>query len=178
MTSELGKGRSFRCTARGEQDAPATTIEAASAISRIAAGQSGGLEVLLAEDNPVNQKRAKTLLSRLRHQVPTAANGALALKTFMTAPFDVVLMDMRMPIMDGLESTRRIRQWERRYADRRTPITAITAMTANAADRDRDREVCLQAGIDDHVAKPINRQALAEALAIFAGTPARDVSSV
>lgn len=173
MTSELGKGSSFQCTACGEQDAPATTIEAASAISRIAAGQSGGLEVLLAEDNPVNQKRAKTLLSRLRHQVPTAANGAPALETFMTAPFDVVLMDMRMPIMDGLESTRRIRQWERRYADRRTPITA---MTANATDR--DREVCLQAGIDDHVAKPINRQALAEALAIFAGTPARDVSSV
>jgi CheY-like chemotaxis protein len=111
--------------------------------------------VLLAEDNPVNQKLAQVLLGRMGYEVSVAANGQLALERIMTGTFDAVLMDVQMPVMDGLEATRRIREWEQSQGRPRTPIIA---MTANAMPR--DRETCLQAGMDEHIAKPISRQGL------------------
>ncbi|HYH18438.1 MAG TPA: PAS domain S-box protein [Azospirillum sp.] len=116
------------------------------------------LRVLLAEDNPVNQKVAVALLTRQGHAVGVAADGAQALDRVRSERFDVVLMDMQMPGMDGLEATRRIRALPGERG--RVPVIALTA---NALAGDAER--CRAAGMDDHVAKPIVPEALAAALA-------------
>ncbi|MEO8604892.1 MAG: histidine kinase N-terminal 7TM domain-containing protein [bacterium] len=114
------------------------------------------LRILLAEDNEVNQKLALRMLERLGYDADLAGNGVEALAAVQRAPYDVVLMDMQMPEMDGLEATRRIR---------RAPITAqprIIAMTANAMEEDRIS--CLDAGMDDYLAKPVRLAELSAAL--------------
>jgi PAS domain S-box-containing protein len=126
-----------------------------------------GLRVLLAEDNVVNQKVALRVLTTFGLQVKLAANGQEALSLVKAEPFDAVLMDCQMPVMDGYEATRAIRQWERATARTRMPIIA---MTANALASDRMR--CLAAGMDDHVAKPFKREVLGATLASWLpGTP-------
>ena len=105
------------------------------------------LNVLLVEDHAVNQKLAVMLLTRWGHIVTVADNGQIALDMLAQQDFDVVLMDMLMPVMDGLEATRQIRA---RETGHRIPIIA---MTANA--RESDRQLCLEAGMDDYVSKPI-----------------------
>jgi signal transduction histidine kinase/DNA-binding response OmpR family regulator/HPt (histidine-containing phosphotransfer) domain-containing protein len=116
------------------------------------------LRVLLAEDNPVNQKVATLLLQRLGHRSDVVGNGEEALQAVQAAPYDVVLMDVQMPIMDGLEATRRIRA--ALPADRQP---RIVAMTANALVE--DREMCFAVGMDDYLPKPVRPEQLAEALA-------------
>jgi two-component system sensor histidine kinase/response regulator len=118
------------------------------------------LDILLVEDNLVNQKLAVTLLKRWGHRVCVAENGAVALNQLTSRKFDVILMDMMMPVMDGLEATRRIRELE---TDVRIPIVA---MTANAMESDRER--CLAAGMNDYIAKPIKAQELQVLLQRFA----------
>jgi GAF domain-containing protein/CheY-like chemotaxis protein len=110
------------------------------------------LRILLAEDNPVNQKLALRLLDRMGYRADVAGNGLEAIAALEGAAYDVVLMDIQMPELDGLEATRRIR--------RRWPAEGprIVAMTANAMDG--DREACLEAGMDDYIAKPIAPDAL------------------
>jgi len=115
------------------------------------------LRILLAEDNAMNQKVALRLLERLGYRADVATNGLEALAALEREPYDVVLMDVQMPELDGLEATRRIRA---RWPDRRLHIVA---MTANAMAGDRD--ACLAAGMNDYISKPINPAALAEALA-------------
>ena len=110
------------------------------------------LDVLLVEDNVVNQKLATALLTRWGHRVSVAENGQLALDVLARRKFDLVFMDMMMPVMDGMEATRRFRAEERGL---RTPIVA---MTANAMQGDRDR--CLAVGMDDYISKPIEVAAL------------------
>ena len=105
------------------------------------------LDVLLVEDHPVNQKLAIKLLTRWGHRVTVADNGQLALDVLATHRFDLVLMDMMMPVLDGLEATQRFRATEQ------GPRTPIIAMTANAMQG--DRETCLVAGMDDYLSKPI-----------------------
>nr|WP_295776041.1 response regulator [Rhodoferax sp.] len=117
------------------------------------------LNVLLVEDHVVNQKLAVTLLTRWGHHVEVASNGQIALDMFAEQKFDVILMDMMMPVMDGLEATRRIRATE---TDRHTPIIA---MTANAMESDRER--CLAAGMDEYLSKPIKAQELQQMLQHF-----------
>ncbi|MDT7833872.1 response regulator [Aquabacterium sp. OR-4] len=116
----------------------------------------GGARVLLAEDNPVNQEVAVALLAEVGLQVDVADNGAQAMAQLQRQRYDLVLMDMQMPVMDGLQAARAIRA---------LPLGAglpILAMTANAfAD---DRAECLAAGMNDHVTKPVNPQQLFEAL--------------
>ena len=116
------------------------------------------LRILLAEDNPVNQKLALRLLERMGYRADVAGNGAEAITALEGSPYDVVLMDVQMPELDGLEATRRIR---RRWPGGSGP--RIVAMTANAMDG--DREACLEAGMDDYIAKPIAPEALQAALA-------------
>ncbi len=111
-------------------------------------------KVLLAEDNPVNQMVAVKMLERLGCRVDVAGDGSEAVTMSGRFPYDIVFMDVQMPIFDGLEATRRIRE--------RGDKVRIVAMTANAMDGDRER--CLEAGMDDYVSKPITVQALEGAL--------------
>ena len=115
------------------------------------------LRILLAEDNAVNQKLALRLLSNMGYAADLAPDGEAAVEAVEAGTHDVVLMDVQMPKLDGLEATRRIRaRWPER------PLH-IVAMTANAMAGDRD--ACLAAGMNDYISKPIDPQALAEALA-------------
>jgi CheY-like chemotaxis protein/HPt (histidine-containing phosphotransfer) domain-containing protein len=115
------------------------------------------LRVLLAEDNAVNQQLALRMLGTLGYHADVAVNGVEALEALRRRPYDVVLMDVEMPEMDGLEAARRIHgEWPRDERPR------IVAMTANAMQG--DREICLAAGMDDYLSKPIHREELADAL--------------
>jgi len=110
--------------------------------------------ILLAEDNPVNQKLAIRLLERLGYKVTLAENGLQAVSCYDRNSFDVILMDVQMPQMDGFEATRIIRQKERKL-ERRTPIIAMTAHALQG-----DIEQCLEAGSDDYLRKPIRAEQL------------------
>jgi PAS domain S-box-containing protein len=127
----------------------------------------GSLRVLLAEDNQVNQKLAVHLLERLGHQVQVAKNGVEAVELFERSTFDLVLMDIQMPEMDGEQATRRIRELE----TKRGGHIPIVAMTAHAMTGDRER--FLEAGMDEYVSKPINQERLREVLRNL-GRPAND----
>lgn len=113
------------------------------------------MNILLVEDNAVNQMLAVNLLQKWGHRVSVAKHGQEALEILETKSFDVIFMDMQMPVMDGLEATRRYRTRETELGRARTPIIA---MTANAMAS--DRETCLAAGMDDHIAKPIKVKTL------------------
>jgi PAS domain S-box-containing protein len=119
--------------------------------------EASALRILLAEDNAVNQKVALALLGKMGYQAAVVWNGLEALAALERQRYDVVLMDVQMPELDGLDTARRVRE---RWADGERP--RIIAMTANALQEDRD--ACFAAGMDDYVAKPISPDALAEAL--------------
>jgi PAS domain S-box-containing protein len=110
--------------------------------------ESMSLQVLLVEDHPVNQQLATKLLTRWGHQVTVADNGQVALDLLAHRRFDLVLMDMMMPVMGGLQATQRFRAMEQ------GPRTPVIAMTAKAMQE--DREQCLAAGMDDYISKPID----------------------
>jgi CheY-like chemotaxis protein len=115
------------------------------------------LRILVAEDNAVNQKLALRILQQMGYRADLASNGIEAIESVERQVYDVVLMDVQMPEMDGLEASRRITaQWP---ADARP---RIVAMTANAMAG--DREMCLAAGMDDYITKPIRVEQLVEAL--------------
>jgi signal transduction histidine kinase/CheY-like chemotaxis protein/ligand-binding sensor domain-containing protein len=115
------------------------------------------LRILLAEDNLINQMVARRLLEKLGYYADVATNGMEAIEAIKKKNYDLIFMDVQMPIMDGLEATRRIcRQWAREHRPR------IVAMTANAMQGDREK--CIEAGMDDYISKPINPQELAQAL--------------
>jgi len=115
------------------------------------------LRILLAEDNVINQKVTLRILERMGYRADVAANGIEVLQALQRQPYDVVLMDVQMPEMDGLEASRHIcQQWPAEERPR------IIAMTANALQG--DREECLAAGMDDYISKPVRIEELAEAL--------------
>ncbi|MGO9269397.1 MAG: ATP-binding protein [Terriglobia bacterium] len=118
----------------------------------------GGLRILLAEDNLVNQRLALRLLEKRGHTLTIANNGREALESLEKDAFDVVLMDVQMPVIDGFEATAAIREKER-GTGKHQPIIAMTAHAMNG-----DRERCLAAGMDGYVSKPIQPQELFEAI--------------
>jgi signal transduction histidine kinase/DNA-binding response OmpR family regulator len=132
-------------------------IRPAEVTRREAAGR--GLRVLLAEDNLVNQRLAWRLLEKMGHSVVLASNGREAVGAAACEPFDVILMDVQMPEMDGLQATAAIRAQERQKARAATPIIALTAHAMKG-----DREKCLDAGMDGYLSKPLDGEKLREAL--------------
>ncbi|MFZ4437775.1 MAG: response regulator [Syntrophales bacterium] len=119
----------------------------------------GVVRILLAEDNITNQQVAVGILKKLGLRADAVANGAEALKALEALPYDLVLMDVLMPEMDGLEATRQIRNRQSAVRNHKIPIIA---MTANAMQGDREK--CIEAGMNDYVSKPISPHALAQAL--------------
>jgi PAS domain S-box-containing protein len=127
--------------------------------------QAPGLSVLVAEDNEINALLMRSLLAKLGHCAVIATNGAEALESWLAAksagtPYDLVLMDVQMPELDGIETTKRIRAREAGEPGRRTPILALTANTLV-----EDRYACFESGMDGFLIKPLDRDKLAEALA-------------
>jgi CheY-like chemotaxis protein len=133
-------------------------------------GQRHPLRILLAEDNTVNQKVALRMLERLGYGADVAADGEEALAALHRQPYDVVLMDVQMPVLNGLEATQRIVET---WPEAKRPY--IIAMTAEALEGDRER--CLAAGMNDYIAKPVRMEDLARALDRCPGAQAKPPST-
>ena len=157
--SEPGKGSVFYFTIKGRPSPGVLPAEPEDILPGPLAefeGQSrSNLRILLAEDNAVNQLVALRMLERLGCRADTAANGKEVLKAMQNRSYDIVLMDVQMPEMDGLEAARRIRS-------SKGVQPYIIAMTAHAMKG--DREVCLEAGMDDYVSKPVRMEELRAAM--------------
>jgi CheY-like chemotaxis protein/HPt (histidine-containing phosphotransfer) domain-containing protein len=137
---------------------PIATRQAAREMMNLYAGRKA--RILLAEDNSVNQKVAVGILKKFGLRADAVADGAEALQALETIPYDLVLMDVQMPVLDGLEATRQIRNLQSKVRHHDIPIIA---MTAHAMQGDRER--CIEAGMNDYVSKPVSPPALAEVLA-------------
>jgi len=160
VESEPGRGSTFHFSARfGVVTEMSGAGESVNKLAKAIVADSGpgtDLRILLAEDNPVNQRLASKLLEKRGHHVTVTATGRGALERIQDEAFDVVLMDVQMPDMDGLEATARIREWEK-STGKRTPIIALTAHSMKG---DRDRS--LAAGMDTYVTKPFDINRLIE----------------
>jgi signal transduction histidine kinase/CheY-like chemotaxis protein len=181
VVSRLGIGSEFWFTLRLENARPGAQLEAAGdqpaqeaqepgskpRVPAAAAMRADGSRILLAEDNVTNQKVALGVLAKLGLQVDPVANGQEAVAALEMHHYDLVLMDVQMPEMDGLSATRAIRDPSSAVFDHDVPIIA---MTANAMES--DREQCLAAGMNGYIVKPIVRQALIEALDTWLPQPA------
>jgi CheY-like chemotaxis protein len=120
------------------------------------------VRILLAEDNPVNQKLALKLLEKFGYRADAVTNGKEVIKTFEKTNYDIILMDVQMPEMDGFETTSVIRDPDSKVLDHRVPIIAMTAHAMKG-----DEKKCLEAGMDDYLAKPINPQKLSEKIKLW-----------
>jgi signal transduction histidine kinase/CheY-like chemotaxis protein len=145
-------------------------IEPPDAAETPTAAPARGLSILVAEDNEINALLMRSLLTRLGHHAVITTNGEAALESWLAAksagaPYDLVLMDIQMPQLDGIETTKRIREREAGEPGRRTPILALTANTLV-----EDRYACFEAGMDGFLIKPLDREKLAEALAGLAAS--------
>ncbi|MEP6900599.1 MAG: PAS domain S-box protein [Actinomycetota bacterium] len=160
VDSDLGQGSTFWFTARFEKSLKPTEIKldkSSPSNRRDNLTPVKNLKVLVADDNAVNRKVALLMLGKLGYQADIACNGLEVLDLLRQKSYDVVLMDVQMPEMDGLEATRQICvEWPTEKRPR------IIAMTANAMSGDRDQ--CLEAGMDDYVSKPIRKEDLLAAL--------------
>ena len=168
VESEVGQGSTFHFTAafeaaRGRQS---PSVVARTLVPDEKPAPARRLHVLLAEDNIVNQKVARGMLEKAGHTVRVAGNGRQAVEVWAREGFDVILMDVQMPEMDGLAATAAIRARERAQGGR----TPIVALTAHAMEGDRER--CLAAGMDGYLTKPLRADELARVLTCAgAGAP-------
>jgi len=129
-----------------------------------------GKKLLLVEDNPINQKLAMALLTKAGYDCNLANNGREAVEAVMSRKYDLVLMDVQMPEMDGFEATRIIR--EREGAARHTPIVAMTAHAMAG-----DREKCIEAGMDDYTSKPLKRDSALAVISKWLGSRGKDAKA-
>ena len=162
MGGEIGLESQEGAGSRFWVDLPLSPVEAAPdvGIAEAASAPVGPQRLLLVDDSSVMREVLSAMLRQSGHSVVTAADGAAALRCLAQGPFDAALMDVQMPVMDGLEVTRRLRAVEGERATARLPVVGITAL----ADPDT-RQACLDAGMDCVVTKPVTREALARALA-------------
>ena len=115
------------------------------------------VKILLAEDNLINQKVAVRMLEKIGHRIDVVSNGREVVDLLKRVGYEIILMDVMMPEMDGLETTRHIRS---KFPEKQQPY--IIALTANAMTEDREK--CLDAGMDDYLSKPIKRDMLKEVI--------------
>ncbi len=121
------------------------------------------LNVLVVEDNDLNAKFASAILKRLNYNVDWATDGKIGVEKFLENDYDLILMDIQMPIMNGLEATGEIRKYEKQMeTDRPVPIVAITAFAF-----EHDKQNCLDAGMDDYLTKPYRPQELIDIIKKF-----------
>jgi CheY-like chemotaxis protein len=192
VESTLGQGSSFHFTAAlgavnlvletGSAAAPAQAAVVCAPVPELASAapvtdrpvqkEKKQLRILLAEDNAINQKIACQVLEKQGHHVRVAADGRQALSALDQAPFDVVLMDIQMPEMDGFETTGAIRARERGTGVH----LPIIAMTAHAMQGDRER--CIAAGMDSYISKPLDIKELIELLEKFSEAVQQEASGV
>jgi signal transduction histidine kinase/HPt (histidine-containing phosphotransfer) domain-containing protein/ActR/RegA family two-component response regulator len=168
LTSRPGEGSTFRFTAVFEQAADEMSVMTEPAPLEAVAAR--GLNVLLAEDHAVNELLMRKLLSEMGCTFSVARNGEEAVRLWKTRQFELVLMDVQMPVLSGFDATARIRAMEAAEPDRgRTPIVALTAHAMAG-----DREKCLAAGMDAYVSKPVSPALLSQAIheAMQGGTAA------
>ncbi len=164
VESEPGRGSNFQFTAvvepaaRSEPQPTDASVLASMAVSVSCGVASRGLRVLVVEDNEINQKLAVRMLEKRGHTVMIASNGAEAVAIFKVKPFDLILMDVQMPEMDGFQATAAVREIEK-ASGMHTPIVAMTAYAMKG-----DRERCLEAGMDGYVSKPIIPKDLYQAI--------------
>jgi len=160
LESVPGEGSAFhftvRCGRAGDAETCAESTERPAAASGAAPGR---LRVLIAEDNAINRRVVTTMLENAGHEVLVVANGEDAVEAVRREAPDLVLMDVQMPVMDGLEATAQIRLAERIAGRRRVPVVALTAHAVRG-----DRETCLRAGMDEYLSKPVRAEELLAAL--------------
>ncbi len=149
VESEVGKGSCFHFTMTAKVAASQPETAAQSKATAPAGSTAPGLRILLAEDNAVNQKVAVRTLQKQGHSVTVASSGRVVLELLKQQTFELILMDVQMPEMDGMEATRNIREQEK-ITGRHIPIIALTAHAMSG-----DRERCLAAGMDGYTTKPI-----------------------
>ncbi len=159
VESEEGRGSCFHFTIALGHARPSAADEARSGAATLQDDDAGPWHVLVAEDNPTNQLFIRHLLSRAGHEVTVVENGEQALRACRSQLFDAILMDVQMPVLDGLSATRELREREQREGRRRLPVIALTADAMSGT-----REACLAAGMDDYLAKPVDSAQLLQAL--------------
>jgi CheY-like chemotaxis protein len=163
VVSEPGRGSTFFFTARfGVAEEPLPCGRVAVSAREYAAGSVPSRRVLVVEDNRVNSTIAQRLLARAGYDVEVVDNGREAVQAVERANYDVVLMDVQMPGMNGFEATQAIREKEREERRSRTPVVALTALAMPG-----DVEACLAAGMDGYIAKPFGVDTLVEAIEKF-----------
>ena len=171
VESQLGVGSCFHftvCCTPGSAEMLLPDKETASV-----SGQplQAPLEILVADDVEINRALVQAILEPQRHRITFAENGRQALEAYESRPFDIVLMDVQMPEMDGLQATRAIREYERALCRNKTvPIVAMTAFAGN-----EDRQICLDAGMDDYLTKPIKPTQLLHLLNKICDRPIKSV---
>lgn len=178
LQSEPGQGSTFYFTIKfrpaamdGNLPSDHSVTIVHSPLKAIPAETDRLLRILVADDSPINQRLATVMLNKMGHYVSIASSGLEAVAKWHSRPFDLILMDVQMPEMDGLEATRRIRADEASHA---THIPII-AMTAHAMSGDRER--CLEAGMDDYITKPVTFKTLADAIHRYSSRFAASASS-
>jgi CheY-like chemotaxis protein len=186
VDSDIGKGSTFHFTAcfRVAEDPTADFILDSSVRDKVAGAPTHtqtdaaivkngkNIQVLLVEDNIVNQKIAARVLERQGHKVILAGDGREAVAALDRARFDIILMDIQMPEMNGFEATAAIRERERRSGDH-VPIIAMTAHAMKG-----DRELCLQAGMDAYLSKPIRAEELTNLIYQLVGDTAASLTTI
>jgi signal transduction histidine kinase/ActR/RegA family two-component response regulator len=178
LESEPGKGSTFFVTCMlglsessqiPETSLPAlSALSAPTAITEKVASSTGTLKILLAEDTLVNQKVAVGLLEKRGHSVDVAEDGEQAIQAWQNGDYSLILMDVQMPVMDGLEATIAIRELEQEHGGH----TPIVAMTANAMIGDREK--CLEVGMDNYISKPVKPTELYEVIEQYLVTDSVD----